>query len=108
MKYHRNSQTNHKQGYKCKAENYPTTLLKIKSEGRTIHPTQKPVPLMEYLIKTYTNEYEIVLDFACGSGTTGIACERLNRKWIMIEKEEKYCEITAKRIKREISQFKLW
>jgi len=63
-----------------------------------VHPTQKPVALMEYLIKTYTNEGEVVLDFCIGSGTTSIACERLNRKWIGIEIEEKYCEIAAKRI----------
>ena len=76
--------------------------------GNKIHPTQKPVALMEYLIKTYTNEGETVLDFACGSGTTGVACERLNRKWIMIEKELKYVEIAAKRIEAEASQLKLF
>ena len=63
-----------------------------------LHPTQKPVPLFEYLIKTYTNENEIVLDNAAGSSTTAIACKNANRKWICIEKEEKYCKISKKRI----------
>jgi len=67
------------------------------------HPTQKPVALMEYLIKTYTNENETALDFCIGSGTTAIACERLKRKWIGIEIEEKYCEIAAKRIEENLT-----
>ena len=88
---------------------FPTTDIYFANPSGAghLHPTQKPVALMEYFIKTYTNEKEIVLDFAAGSGTTGLACERLNRKWIMIEKEEKYCEISAKRIEQEISQLKL-
>lgn len=85
----------------------PNQRLKFNNCQENLHPTQKPVILMEYLIKTHTNENEIVLDFTAGSGTTGITCERLNRKWIMIEKEEEYCEIAAKRIKREIAQRKL-
>ena len=63
-----------------------------------LHPTQKPVPLIEYLIKTYTNDGEIVLDFTSGSGTTGIAAMETNRKAVLIEKDEKYCEITIKRL----------
>jgi len=63
-----------------------------------LHPTQKPVTLFEYLIKTYTNEDDIILDNAAGSCTTAIACKNTNRKWICIEKEEKYCEISKKRI----------
>jgi site-specific DNA-methyltransferase (adenine-specific) len=70
----------------------------------TMHPTQKPVALFEYLIKTYTNEGDLVLDNCAGSGTTAIACIRLNRKYILIEKEEKYCEIAAKRIDGELQQ----
>jgi site-specific DNA-methyltransferase (adenine-specific) len=62
------------------------------------HPTQKPVALMEYLIKTYTNEGETVLDFTMGSGTTGVACVNLNRQFIGIEKDDKYYEIAKKRI----------
>ena len=72
------------------------------TDGKYVHPTQKPVALMGYLIKTYTNEGEIVLDFCIGSGTTAIACEQLNRRWIGIEIEEKYCEIAAKRIEKEV------
>lgn len=62
------------------------------------HPTQKPTLLMEYLIKTYTNENETVLDFTMGSGTTGVACKKLNRSFIGIEKDDKYFEIAEKRI----------
>ena len=80
---------------------YPKTLLKFKVE-RGLHPTQKPVALMEYLIKTYTNEGDTVLDFCMGSGTTEIACFNLNRRFIGIEIEEKYCEIAAKRIEKEV------
>lgn len=63
-----------------------------------LHPTQKPVALMEYLIKTYTNEGETVLDFTAGSGTTGVACQNLNRNFILIEKEPKYVEIIKQRL----------
>ena len=63
------------------------------------HPTQKPLELMEYLVKTFSNEEDIVLDFTMGSGTTGVACKNLNRNFIGIEKEEKYFEIAEKRIK---------
>jgi site-specific DNA-methyltransferase (adenine-specific) len=66
--------------------------------GGLLHPTQKPVALMEYLIKTYTLEGETVLDFTMGSGTTGVACKNLNRKFIGIEKDEKYFEIAKARI----------
>lgn len=62
------------------------------------HPTQKPVPLLEYLIKTYTLENETVLDFTMGSGSTGVACKNLNRKFIGIEKDDKYFEIAQTRI----------
>lgn len=62
------------------------------------HPTQKPVALMEYLIKTYTNENELVLDFTMGSGTTGVACKNLNRNFIGIELDEKYFTIASERI----------
>ena len=89
-------------------DKFPLSILSFSSVHPPIHPTQKPVTLMEYLIKTYTNENEIVLDFACGSGTTGVACERLNRKYILIEKEEEYCEIAKQRIAREIQQTKMF
>jgi len=67
--------------------------------NKTTHPTQKPVPLMEYLIKTYTKVGETVLDFTMGSGTTGVACVNLNRNFIGIELDEKYFKIAQKRIK---------
>ncbi len=63
-----------------------------------LHPTQKPVALMEYLIRTYTNEGDIVLDFTMGSGTTGVACVNLNRKFIGIEMDDKYFKIAQERI----------
>lgn len=65
---------------------------------RGLHPTQKPVKLMEYLIKTYTSEGDIVLDFTMGSGTTGVACVNTNRKFIGIELDESYFNIAKKRI----------
>lgn len=65
---------------------------------RGLHPTQKPVALFEYLIKTYTNEGDNVLDNCAGSGTTGVAAKNLNRNCILIEKEPEYCEIIKKRI----------
>ena len=78
--------------------NWPRDVLEIKSEGNTVHPTQKPVALMEYLIKTYTNENETVLDFTMGSGTTGVACKNTGRNFIGIELDEKYFEIAKRRI----------
>ena len=77
---------------------HPKSVLKINRESKPIHPTQKPVALMEYLIKTYTNENETVLDFTMGSGTTGVACKNLNRKFIGIEKDETYFKIAQDRI----------
>jgi len=67
-----------------------------------VHPTQKPVALMEYLIKTYTNEGDLVLDNCAGSGTTGVACKNLNRNFILIEQDEKYCEVIKERVGCEI------
>ena len=68
------------------------------SEGRTSHPTQKPVALMEYLIRTYTREGETVLDSCMGSGTTGVACANTGRRFIGIERESRYFEIACRRI----------
>jgi len=76
----------------------PTTLVNFGCVRKTIHPTQKPVALMEYLINTYTNEGETVLDNCMGSGSTGVACINTNRNFIGIEKEEKYFNIAKKRI----------
>lgn len=87
-------------------ERYPTTVLQFavinndgSGEGR-FHPTQKPVALMEYLIKTYTNEGETVLDFTMGSGTTGVACMNTGRNFIGIERDEKYFQIASERIEK--------
>lgn len=71
------------------------------SEGK-FHPTQKPVPLLEYLIKTYTQEEETVLDFTFGSGSTGVACVNTNRKFIGIEKDDRYFEIAKDRIEQHM------
>lgn len=80
------------------ATNYPTSIIRTKKE-KAYHPTGKPVALLEYLIKTYTQEDETVLDFTMGSGSTGVACVNTNRKFIGIEKDDKYFEIAEKRIK---------
>jgi site-specific DNA-methyltransferase (adenine-specific) len=81
---------------------YPSSVQKIDGvpncNGVRVHPTQKPVALMEYLIKTYTNEGETVLDFTMGSGTTGVACKNLNRNFIGIELDPTYFEIAKARI----------
>lgn len=76
----------------------PKSILKFSSQ-RGLHPTQKPVALMEYLIRTYTNEGETVLDFTMGSGTTGVACVNLGRSFIGIEMDENYFNIASDRIK---------
>jgi site-specific DNA-methyltransferase (adenine-specific) len=99
-----NSKTHTKKIYKYK---YPLTLLQYPKElGKTIHPTQKPVLLMEYLIKTYTKENELVLDFTMGSGSTGVAAKNLNRKFIGIEQDDKYFKIAEQRIKE--TEYKLF
>jgi len=76
----------------------PKTIIKFNNVQRGLHPTQKPVDLMEYLIKTYTNEGDTVLDFCMGSGTTGVAAQNLSRSFIGIEKDEKYFNIASERI----------
>lgn len=85
---------------KTYTDKLPETIIKFssRSEGKKVHPTQKPVALMEYLIKTYTNEGDTVLDFTMGSGTTGVACANTNRKFIGIELDEGYFEIAKDRI----------
>lgn len=79
---------------------YPTTVKKfsVDKAGRKFHPTCKPVALLEYLIKTYTNEGDTALDPTMGSGSTGVACKNLGRKFIGIEMDEKYFEIAKRRI----------
>ena len=78
-------------------ERYPINIIKFDKESGH-HPTQKPVALLEYLIKTYTNENELVLDFTMGSGSTGVACMNANRKFIGIELDNNYFDIASKRI----------
>jgi len=90
---------------------YPSTVININgivnsSNEKVKHPTQKPVALMEYLIKTYTNENETVLDFTMGSGSTGVACVNTKRNFIGIEMDSNYFEIAQKRIKE--AEFKLF
>ena len=85
--------------YTQKYTNYPTNVYSGADKiNKRVHPTQKPVALMEYLIKTYTNENETVLDFTMGSGSTGVACKNLNRKFIGIELDETYFNIAKNRI----------
>jgi site-specific DNA-methyltransferase (adenine-specific) len=81
-------------------DKYPKSIIEISNANQRgkVHKTQKPVALMEYLIKTYTNEGETVLDFCLGSGTTGVACKKLNRNFIGIELDEKYFKIAQDRI----------
>ncbi len=77
--------------------NYPVNVLVFDKDGK-LHPTQKPVALFEYLIKTYSSEGEIVLDNTAGSCTTAVASRNTNRNWICIEKEEKYCQVSKERL----------
>jgi DNA modification methylase len=85
-------------------DRFPRSVLRFASDKQknklngTIHPTQKPLALCEYLIKTYTNEEDIVLDNTAGSGTTGLAAKNLNRNYILVEKELKWVEVIKKRI----------
>ena len=91
---------------------YPTNVINDikcvfnRSGEKVKHPTQKPILLMEYLINTYTNEKETVLDFTMGSGSTGVACVNTNRKFIGIEMDSKYFEIAEQRIKE--AKYKLF
>jgi len=82
---------------------YPSSVQEFNNRAsgdRGFHPTQKPVALFEYLIKTYTNEGDIVLDNVAGSGTTGVACKNLNRNFILIEQDPTYCQIARERIEK--------
>lgn len=85
-------------------KDYPRRVLDFSSPHNvgSFHPTQKPVALLEYLIKTYTLEKETVLDFTMGSGSTGVACINTNRQFIGIEKDDKYFEIAKKRIEEQV------
>lgn len=82
--------------------NFPRNVIQFPRESRLFHPTQKPVNLMEYLISTYTQVGELVLDFTSGSGSTLLGCEVLGRRWIGIEITDKYCEVIKKRLENGI------
>ena len=84
--------------YQQEFTNYPVEILEFSIENDTIHPTQKPISLCEYLIKTYSNENDLVLDNCMGSGTTGIACIKTNRNFIGVEMEKEYFDLAEKRI----------
>jgi len=91
-------------------QKYPKTLIEFSNANQKgkQHPTQKPIALMEYLIKTYTNEGETVLDFTMGSGTTGVAAKNLNRNFIGIEMDDNYFKIATERINKEQPQKELF
>jgi site-specific DNA-methyltransferase (adenine-specific) len=82
--------------------NYPRSILEFNSVGKTIHPTQKPVVLFEYIVRSFSNEGEVVLDNCSGSGTTGIAAINTNRKFILIEQDDKYFDVSSDRIEEYI------
>lgn len=89
-----------KNTYKQTKTGYPNGIIDIPNEGNTQHPTQKPVALMEYLIRTYTNENDVVLDFTMGSGTTGVAAVNTGRNFVGIELDTKYYSIAKDRIQK--------
>ena len=92
----------HKENYvESDGKRLPTTVLKFNRVERPLHPTQKPIDLLEWLIKTYTNENDIVLDNCMGVGSTGMACMNINRRFIGIEIEDKYYEIAKNRLNVE-------
>lgn len=81
---------------------FPKSILKFNTDRKRLHPTQKPIKLLEYLIRTYTNENYIILDNCAGSGSTLVAARRINRNFIGIEKEQKYWEICNKRLEEKL------
>lgn len=106
-KLHENSfaRASHKEFHLQQHTNYPKQILKFANDKKNkLHPTQKPVALFEYLIKTYTNDGETVLDNCSGSGTTAIACLNTNRNYILMEKDEEYFNLSVERIDKHIKQ----
>ena len=103
-----NNKLLHETEYEQNWTNYPSEIIEFGLDRNVIHPTQKPVALMEYLIKTYSNEGDTVLDNCMGSGTTGVACKKTNRNFIGIEKELEYFTQAKERIEsvtvEEVSQ----
>ncbi len=104
---HNYKRPSHKLDRKITREGFPSSVLKFNSVHNPPHPTQKPVALFEYLIKTYTQPGEIVLDNCIGNGTTAIAALKTGRFFIGIEKEEKYVEIARKRIAEHTQQISI-
>ena len=98
-----NNHTTINEGYR-----YPTNILRFNRDKQKLHPTQKPVSLIEYLVRTYTNEGELVLDNTAGSMTTAIACINTNRRCICIEKDDKIFEVGKKRVEDYMKQLKLF
>lgn len=102
---HKLKRESHKLERVIEFENYPKSVIKFTNSNnneRGLHPTQKPVALMEYLVKTYTSENDIVLDFTMGSGSTGVACMNTNRRFIGIELEKRYFDIARERMENTI------
>jgi site-specific DNA-methyltransferase (adenine-specific) len=93
-----NNSLNGDSEYVQKFTNYPNNLLYFDCEKKYVHPTQKPLELIKYLVLTYSNEGDLVLDSCMGSGTTGVACKELNRNFIGIEIDSKYFEIAKERV----------
>lgn len=104
---HKMDRPSHKSQYIREFTNYPTSIIKFDTDFIQIHPTQKPVALFEYLIKTYTNEGEIVLDNCIGSGTTAIAAINTNRNYIGIELDDTYYELACKRVEEHLKNKKV-
>ena len=95
---HKFGRPGHKEEYIQEFTNYPVQTIEFANEGKPIHPTQKPVALMEYMVRTYTNDGDTVLDNCMGSGTTGVACANTGRKFIGIEMDDHYFEVAKCRI----------
>lgn len=93
-----NNQLNSQTEYTQKYTNYPTTILEFAREENPVHPTQKPTDLLEFLIQTYTEENDLVLDNCMGSGSTGVACKNTNRNFIGIEKDRHFYNVACSRI----------
>ena len=110
--YRYSSRTEHCAGLRKKGtytsdSKFPLNIIEIDKQTKPIHPTQKPVALMEYLIKTYTKPGDTVLDFTMGSGTTGVACRNLGRNFIGVELDTKYFDIAVERIRATLGEDKI-
>jgi site-specific DNA-methyltransferase (adenine-specific) len=92
---------NCKKEYKKEDGKFPSSIIEYKNPQKPIHRTQKPVDLLEWLIKTYSNENDIVMDFCMGSGTAGVACQNLNRKFIGVEMDKEIYDKAYNRIKKK-------